>query len=430
MATQENGKALVGQTKQSAKLRFFIIGIVSLLFGGVIYVYVIKPTYYPIIEIAVVCPKTGEDSLSGKELSFGAYLADLKIGKDGRLVRDYNIRIREYDDESTEDGARRVALSIASNPHVAAVVGHFTSGNTLAALPIYRIANLPVIMPIATLTSITKNKGFLNAFRMPPSNEIQGQTIVAFAREYLKAKSFFIIRDNTPYAEDLEFSAKEALKAHGLVDLGTDIVPRGTQYFKNLSDIISMHDPAADAIIYFGYSPEAIYLATQLKSRSGTKIKLLGSDGLYGKRYLGKQEAESTYVAYQVAPMEKLRERPLWKEYCALFEKEQSLLQGDQGNSVPEGWTSWAFDAVLMAREAISKSLENSKVPRSEVVLDIFQRNNQSGPFDFSGALSDYRFVRGKNENTLGSFFLYEVIGHKYSLVNWVFGENRSLIKK
>src|SRR5207249_2008514 len=138
----------------------------------------------------VVLPLSGEDAVSGNELLQGVDLAKRQL-QEKTSTFDYRVEVVVFNDDSTEDGAKKAALQIAADPRIVAVVGHFSSADTLAALPIYKVAKLPVIMPIATLTSITSEGRFPNAFRLPPTNDEQAQTVVGFAVDYLPGKSIF-----------------------------------------------------------------------------------------------------------------------------------------------------------------------------------------------------------------------------------------------
>ena len=60
------------------------------------------------------------------------------------------VKLEWRDDRENLDAARDIAHDLRDNPNVLAVVGHSKSGTTLAALPFYAQAGIPVLMPAAT----------------------------------------------------------------------------------------------------------------------------------------------------------------------------------------------------------------------------------------------------------------------------------------
>ncbi len=85
-------------------------------------------------------------------------------------------------DSDTTETAKETASELRDDPTVLAVVGHSRSGTTLAALPLYAQAGIPVIMPAATSPDILvgpndssgNSQRFSNAFRLPP-NDVPNQ---------------------------------------------------------------------------------------------------------------------------------------------------------------------------------------------------------------------------------------------------------------
>jgi ABC-type branched-subunit amino acid transport system substrate-binding protein len=107
------------------------------------------------------------------------------------------------------------------NPNVLAVIGHSRSGTTHATLPLYAAAGIPVVMPSATspyvlyrfneretwptadqLRQANGSQRFTNAFRLPPSDEVQVHAIELTANELTKGlgenkPKFMLICDTT-----------------------------------------------------------------------------------------------------------------------------------------------------------------------------------------------------------------------------------------
>jgi ABC-type branched-subunit amino acid transport system substrate-binding protein len=98
------------------------------------------------------------------------------------------VKLDYKEDPDSPEAASEMARTLRNNPSVLAVVGHSKSGTTLAALPFYSQAGIPVLMPAATSPYVlygfernhprpnaeqlmTKSTPlFKNAFRLPPSD--------------------------------------------------------------------------------------------------------------------------------------------------------------------------------------------------------------------------------------------------------------------
>jgi len=386
--------------------------ITALVVGGGVYWFLFRPAAIQVAKIAVAIPQSGEDAISGAELKAGLDLMRMEIQKGDLLPHDYRPVIEIHDDRSTEAGARAAAYAIASDPNVIAVVGHFSSANTLSALPIYRNAGLPVIMPVATLTTITESGQYPNAFRLPPNNELQAQTVAAFIVERLKFAQFFMISDDTEYARNLAFSIENSLRNHRVQLVGIETIPRGTQNFPILAALAAF-DPPLEAIIFVGYSPEAVYLARQLKLSGHLEATLVCTDGVYGTRFRDSDGADGAYVIYQVPPKEQLNNRDQWRRYATEFERRNPAMN-------PEGWAAWSYDALGIAHSAIRASLRLGRVPRATHVISVLQGSADSTPFEYRGVLGDYEFDR-HGDNRHGHYHVYKVVNGEY-VWQWSYG--------
>lgn len=390
-----------------------VILFLACMIGATCYWFLFRPSLVPRVTIAVAIPLSGEDEISGRELANGVEMARIKNKVLGLLPFDHNLNIRIYDDESTTDGARQAAYKIVSDPNVVAVVGHFSSEDTLAALPIYRDAGLPVIMPVATRTSITRDGEYPNAFRMPPTNERQAQIAVAFTLDYLQGQEVYIIHDETKYARDLAGSIDAGLRTRSIEPVGMHEIERGVKTFPVLNQIANFNPPI-EVVIFVGYSPEAVYLATQMSRTLGVAAKLLCTDGVYGTRFRTSSGSDEAFVIYQVPAVERLAPLPAWVDYEARFSERNP-------SDDPLSWSIWAFDGVLLAREAIEQAFQISRVPNPAVVQDVLRGSADDTPFLFTGALGRYEFDSA-GDNKHASYYVYRVVEKEYEIMPWLPG--------
>src|SRR5947207_10328487 len=80
-------------------------------------------------------------------------------------VRGRRLTLRIADDSASEDAAVRVAQTLYDDPNVAAVVGHLTSGASIAAAPVYGAGAHPVVMisPSASSPELDRKSTRLNS---------------------------------------------------------------------------------------------------------------------------------------------------------------------------------------------------------------------------------------------------------------------------
>ncbi|MBN1314123.1 MAG: ABC transporter substrate-binding protein, partial [Anaerolineales bacterium] len=119
------------------------------------------------VTVYVTVPLSGFQANGGQTIVGGAKLAAEHINRSGG-VNGYKVIIKPIDDESDSDVAVSVAEQIAAEVNggksVLGVVGHLNSGQTIAAMEIYKGLALNVVTPTASNPSLTES-GYRNFFR-------------------------------------------------------------------------------------------------------------------------------------------------------------------------------------------------------------------------------------------------------------------------
>jgi len=100
----------------------------------------------PTVKIGLVAPFEGLYRATGYEVLFAVKLA-LQERNRGRGLNGYQVELVALNDFNNPTEARRQARALVADPDVVGVVGHLTSASTLAALPVYRQAQLAVAIP-------------------------------------------------------------------------------------------------------------------------------------------------------------------------------------------------------------------------------------------------------------------------------------------
>jgi len=134
-----------------------------------------------------------------------AELAVKEINARGGL-RGRPLALRIMDDSGRADVAIRVAQTLVDDPEVVAVIGHLTSGTSLAAGRVYGAGRRPVAMisPSASSPDLSGVNPFV--FRICPTDLSHGAQLARYARQTLGARRAGIIYIDDDYGRGLRLS--------------------------------------------------------------------------------------------------------------------------------------------------------------------------------------------------------------------------------
>ena len=271
------------------------------------------------VLVYVAVPLSGFQANGGQTVLGGANLKARQINQAGG-VAGYTIKVVGMDDGSDSDVAVEVANQIksdlAAGKKIIAVIGHYNSGQTLAAMEIYQDLSILVITPTASEVSITQ-KGYPNFFRVNANDITQGRIDAEFLVKELNAKKIAVVHNDTEYGIGLKDQIVKALKDLGAEVVLTIQVKEGQETYSN--EVKRIKEAAPDAIFYAGYEIEAPYLRADLIAE-GVNIPMLGSDGTFLSATIDEAggTAEGMYLS-AFAPSPKTVVDSQWvKEYQAV----------------------------------------------------------------------------------------------------------------
>lgn len=98
----------------------------------------------PVVKVGLVGPFEGANRAIGYDVIYSARLAVREINAAGG-IGGYRVALVALDDSSDAELARQAAASLAVDPAVVVVIGHWLTETTAVSLPIYAAANLPFI---------------------------------------------------------------------------------------------------------------------------------------------------------------------------------------------------------------------------------------------------------------------------------------------
>ncbi|MER5201896.1 FAD-dependent oxidoreductase [Streptomyces sp. NPDC002825] len=113
-----------------------------------------------------------------------------------------------YDDRGEAETARQIAEAVVAEGRHALVVGHFNSAGAAAALPVYRAAGLPVLLPLATTPDLLADSAG-TLLRWCPDDRAQAADLLASVREAGHTRAA-VTHDGSAYGERLALLVREA----------------------------------------------------------------------------------------------------------------------------------------------------------------------------------------------------------------------------
>jgi branched-chain amino acid transport system substrate-binding protein len=208
----------------------------------------------------------------------GAQLAVNQINAKGG-IRGRKLELRIVDDSGNDDTAVRVAEQLYADPAVAAVVGHLSTGTSLAAARVYGAGARPVAMisPSASGPDLSGMSPYV--FRVCPSDRQHGPHLARFAWQTLGARRAGIIYINNDYGRGIRGTfAGEFARLGGTVLEADPYIPATSSLEPYLA---RMRRSGADVLVLAAERPGAELALREMRSL-GLQWPVLGGDALTG----------------------------------------------------------------------------------------------------------------------------------------------------
>ena len=238
-----------------------------------------EPTKGDLI-VYVAAPLSGFQANGGQTVLGGARLAAEEFNRSGGLLG-YKVVIVPLDDESDSDVAvalaEQVKADLASGQRVLGLIGHYNSGQTIAAMDIYKDLPLVIMTPTSSETSLTQ-KGYTNFFRVNANDATQAKVDAAFLVNKLGAKNVAVVHNDDPYGIGLAIllATNSPRSARGRRSTSRSRSSRVSTPTKSRKSRRSK----PDAIFYAGYEVETPYLRNALV-KAGVTVPFMASDGAF-----------------------------------------------------------------------------------------------------------------------------------------------------
>ena len=247
----------------------------------------------PAQTLAVIAP-VGNTSEIGLEILRGAGHAQHVLNQ---LTGDNGIPIKLLiaNDDNDPSIAKSVAAELVNRSEVLGVLGHYSSGVTLEAAPVYNQGKMPMISAISTSVELSGFSPYV--FRTVPSDSFAAAALARYMINDLEAKKAILYYDsNSAYSLSLksEFTTSvfsdggEVMTEYDLADSNFDADKQITLAKEQGADVIMLAS-----------STDTLAPSLEVMAAVNQEIPLIGGDDLYHPQVLkaGGAAAEGLVVA-------------------------------------------------------------------------------------------------------------------------------------
>ncbi len=333
------------------------------------------------LTVYVAAPLSGFQANGGQTVLGGARLAAEEFNRSGGLLG-YKVVIVPLDDESDSDVAvtlaNQVKQDIASGKRVLGLIGHYNSGQTIAAMDIYKDLPIVIMTPTSSEMSLTQ-KGYTNFFRVNANDATQARIDAAFLVNKLGAKNVAVVHNDDPYGIGLAILlSNELAKLGAQTATNIQVKVEQSEYAKEVAQIMAVKP---DAIFYAGYEVETPYLRNALV-KAGVKVPFMASDGAFLSATIDESDgtAEGMYISgFAPAPKSVVD-----KDWIAAYQAVEYRN--------PETYSINGYSALKALGEAVKKanSIDAKQVENALHAIDLKTPVGQIA-YDANGDLKDQR---------------------------------------
>lgn len=233
------------------------------------------------VTVYVAGPLSGFQANTGQTVAGGVRLMAEQLNRSGGLLG-YKVKVVALDDEADSDVAVSVAeqikAAIQRGDKVVGVIGHPNSGQTDAAMAIYKDLPIIVITPTASEVGLTK-QGFRNFFRVNAANDVQAKVGAEYLVSKLGAKKVAVLYNDDSYGIDLgKLVAAELTRLGAQTALSLQVKVEQNRF---ANEVTKIKAAGVDAVYYAGYEVECPYLRADLRDAGLDKLTFMASDGCF-----------------------------------------------------------------------------------------------------------------------------------------------------
>lgn len=309
------------------------------------------------IKIAVAFPMTGDNAEYGKSFLLAAQIKVDEWNENGGVL-DRKIELVNYDDKNSGEEAASIAQKIVSDSSIIGVLGHFSSGVSMVAAPIYEENQLIEISNTASHPDYSSIGDYI--FRNNSVISSEFKVIEDIIQNDLGLTKVGIVAIKTDWGTTSGTIAEEIINANpNLTLVAKEEVLEGSDDYSLA--IAKLKEAGAEAVISVGMYSLIAPLAKQYKEVD-PDIQVIGLSNAYAQQLieLGGDAAEgiifpvSFYADSDSADV---------KKFVDAYKKEFG--------SEPSALAAQAYDSIGILLEAVKENGSLDKVPLRDALNSI-----------------------------------------------------------
>jgi branched-chain amino acid transport system substrate-binding protein len=226
-------------------------------------------------------------------------------------------------------------------------------------------------------------------FRTCGRDDDQSKAAIAFMKDYLKAKSIYLVDDKTAYSQGLADNVEKASPAAGVQVLGHDHVNQGD---KDFSAVLTKVKAANPDVFYVSLQNSATgaLLVIQAK-RMGIDAVYLAQDAVYHPQLISiaKKDAEGMFLTFGYVDTDS----PSYQKFIKAYEPKYGQ---------PGAYSTYAYDSAMAYMAAVKKAGSTELPAVRGALLSM----------EFKGASKTFRYK--ENGDSGSNYIIRKVEGGKF----------------
>lgn len=284
------------------------------------------------------------------------------------------LKVLILSDEGRVDDAVDVASTLVADKRVLGVVGHYSSGTTLAAADKYEAGQLPMISPTSTAVEISYEGDYI--FRTVPSDRNAAEELVPYVLNDLeKTRAAIFYASESTYSKSVRTEFTTEMEDGGEVVIEFDVNEAG---FSAGQAVRSAKQANAD-VIMLALTEDTDDISVQILSVNGGELPVVGGDSLYDFNILDNGGADAVGLTVPVP----------WD----IVSYAQSPFVAE-ANSLWGAAINWRTATSYDATKALAEAIEIGGASRDGVFEAL-----SSSQFEAEGATDSVRFSTQGDRN-------------------------------
>ena len=324
------------------------------------------------IKIAMSTAQTGALAEAGVSQVNAAQMAINEINEAGG-INGQQLELVVYDDKGDVTESTLVAQRIVQDPEFLCVIGTLTSSTTLATLPIYEAAGLPMMIPTANSSDIKGD----NFIRMVLTSDVQGPQLAACAVNNYDKQKLAIIYPMSDFGTGMLEICSNTLEKLGAEVVMAEPYTAGTD--RDFSVHLSkLEKSGADGVLLLGdYNETSMIIAQADRIENLSDMQYFMDASILSEVFLERvkdiSHEENCIVAASYNPYD---DRDLYKEFA-------QKLQDQFGIATNEP-TVFTYDIINILAQALEKGATRETLVETIKGMEFENMLSASGTIKFN----------------------------------------------